>query len=58
MRYGFETLGLQRIIGLVLPGNSGSIRVLEKVGMRSDGTLPYCGDQAQRWVIENPSRCS
>jgi len=58
VRYGFETLDLERIIGLVLPQNAASIRVLAKVGMRHDGTIPYCGDQAQRWVIENPSRSS
>ncbi len=31
--YGFETAGLQAIIGLVHPGNTGSIRVLEKCGL-------------------------
>jgi RimJ/RimL family protein N-acetyltransferase len=52
VRYGFETLGMERIIGLVLPENTGSIRVLEKVGMRYDGTIDYCGAQALRWVLE------
>ncbi|MEO1012214.1 MAG: GNAT family N-acetyltransferase [Bacteroidota bacterium] len=28
---GFSTLGLKRIIAMVLPGNTGSIRVLEKL---------------------------
>ena len=52
VRYGFETLGLERIIGLVLPDNTGSIRVLEKVGMHLDGTIDYCGEKAQRWVLD------
>lgn len=32
--FGFSTLALSRIIGLVLPENEVSIRVLEKCGMR------------------------
>jgi len=51
LRYGFETLGLERIIGLVLPANTASIRVLKKVGMRFDGMIDSCGDRAQRWVL-------
>ena len=31
LRYGFDVLGLKKIIGLVLPENAGSIRVLEKL---------------------------
>lgn len=52
VRHGFEALGLERIVGLVLPGNEGSIRVLEKVGMRRDGEVELDGLVAQRWVIE------
>jgi RimJ/RimL family protein N-acetyltransferase len=33
MEYGRRTLGLPKIIALVKPGNSGSIRVLEKLGL-------------------------
>ncbi len=33
IRYGFEVLELDRIIGLALPENTGSIRVLQKCGM-------------------------
>ncbi len=35
--FGFNTLGLNRIIALVLPDNAGSIRVLEKLGMTCVG---------------------
>jgi len=52
LRHGFESLGLTRIIGLVLPANPGSIRVLEKVGMRYDGMIEYFGERVQRWVLE------
>lgn len=51
LRYGFETLGLQRVVGLALPENQGSIRVLEKVGMSPDGTIDYEGQRAERWVM-------
>jgi RimJ/RimL family protein N-acetyltransferase len=33
LRYGFETLQLSRILGLVHPANVRSIRVLEKCGL-------------------------
>jgi ribosomal-protein-alanine N-acetyltransferase len=33
LRYGFDTLGLPRIVGRAMPANIGSIRVLEKCGM-------------------------
>ncbi len=39
VRFGFETAGLEQIIGLVHPENAGSVRVLEKCGFalyRSD----------------------
>jgi RimJ/RimL family protein N-acetyltransferase len=52
VRHGFEALGLERIVGLVLDTNARSIRVLEKVGMRPDGRVVYFGDPVQRWVIE------
>ena len=33
IKYGFDKLNLQRIVGRAMPGNAGSIRVLEKCGM-------------------------
>ena len=44
IRYGFDVLGLHRIIGLALPENSASVRVLEKCGMRFE-RLVSCGQQ-------------
>lgn len=52
LAYGFDVLGLTRIIALVLPVNGASIRVLEKVGMRPEGTMEYDGQQALRYVLE------
>jgi len=44
--FGFETLGLERIIGLVLQDNAASIRVLEKTGMREVGPVVTEGIEA------------
>jgi len=50
LEFGFHTLRLDRVIGLVLPENHASIRVLEKVGMQPDGTVSYLGTMALRYV--------
>jgi len=39
VRHGREALGLTRLAGIVHPDNAASIRVLEKLGMRQDGTI-------------------
>lgn len=33
IKYGFEKLGISKIIGRAMPANTGSLRVLEKCGM-------------------------
>lgn len=44
LRYGFETLGMEQIIGLAVPENTASLRVMIKVGMTSQGlTSQYHG---------------
>src|SRR5262249_16779962 len=53
--YGFEQLGLPRIIALVHPDNAASIRVLEKLGMHSAGVIDYHGENAVRYVLEAAS---
>lgn len=53
IEFAFQTLGLQRVIGLVLPENAASIRVLEKVGMRPDGEAQVDEYTALRFVIES-----
>lgn len=37
LKYGFEKLGLHRIVGRAMPGNMASLRVLEKCGMHYIG---------------------
>jgi ribosomal-protein-alanine N-acetyltransferase len=54
--FGFETLGLDEIIALVLPANTASIRVLTKVGMRPDGRETAAGLDALRYVIRRGER--
>jgi RimJ/RimL family protein N-acetyltransferase len=44
LRYGLDTLRLPRIVALTHPDNEGSIRVLEKLGLRSRGRLMISGD--------------
>jgi ribosomal-protein-alanine N-acetyltransferase len=38
LQYGFQTLGLDRIVGVIMPGNKASARVLEKNQLRLEGT--------------------
>ena len=50
VEYGFATLQLPRIIGLVEAENAASIRVLEKTGFRSDGEVEYRGTVVVQYV--------
>lgn len=43
LRYGFETVGVDRVVAVVDPNNVGSWRVLEKVGMRFSGLTDVYG---------------
>ena len=52
--FGFEVLKLPRIIGLVLPENVGSIRVLEKIGMLCEGRILIDNQEALRYSITAP----
>jgi RimJ/RimL family protein N-acetyltransferase len=38
LQYGFQSLGLERIVGIVMPDNKASARVLEKNRLRLEGT--------------------
>jgi RimJ/RimL family protein N-acetyltransferase len=51
IRFGFDVLKLDRIIGLVLAENARSIRVLEKVGMQSEGKISYQCQEALLYSI-------
>ena len=49
--YGFETLGLDRLVALALPDNAGSIRVMQKLGMTADGPFEAFGISGVRYVL-------
>jgi [ribosomal protein S5]-alanine N-acetyltransferase len=46
--HGFASLGFSRVIALVKPANSSSIRVLEKLGMRQVGPTEVAGSE---WLL-------
>jgi ribosomal-protein-alanine N-acetyltransferase len=51
VRFGFTELRLKRIIGLVMPENIASVRVLEKTGLRFSRMVQYAEKQFARYVI-------
>ncbi len=52
--YGRRALGLARIVAITKPDNDGSIRVLEKIGLRFEGmiTLPDHGGDSRYFVSD------
>ena len=52
VRFGWD-LGLKRIIGLVMPKNIASVRVLEKTGLRYAETVSFWNHQFAKYVIES-----
>ena len=51
VRYGFAELGLKQIIGLVMPKNIASVRVLEKTGLRYAETVTFWRHEFSKYVI-------
>ena len=45
LRYAFMQLGLDKVIGVVHPENIASCRVLEKIGLKSSGTISGLPDE-------------
>ena len=45
MRYGFEELGLERIISIIQPENAASRRVAEKAGLTLRGEILWKGSE-------------
>jgi [ribosomal protein S5]-alanine N-acetyltransferase len=52
VRYGFEELGLHRIIGVTHPDNAASQRVLQKAGLRDAGWGRYYERDLRVFVAE------
>src|ERR1043165_5780879 len=51
VQYGFDTLRLQEIIGLVDPQNSASVRVLQKLGLTFVAMIEYRTYHVARYLI-------
>ena len=52
VQFGFEIAGLAQIIGLVHPGNTGSVRVLEKCGLRFADRITLWGLEMLRYRVQ------
>ena len=52
VRYGFETVGLERIISATMATNAASRRVMEKCGLRFQGELPMAGTVVAWYAID------
>ncbi len=44
LKYGFETVGLERIVAVAIPENTGSWRIMEKCGMKFEKTEAHYGE--------------
>lgn len=55
LKFGFKEMGLKEIVGLALPENTASIRVLEKSGMQFDSEFMYDGEEVIRYSKKNNS---
>ncbi len=55
VRYGFDELGLHRIIGLTHRDNVASQRVLQKAGLRPTGWGRYYGQRLRVFEARNPN---
>ena len=51
LRYGFETLRLDRIVAAIHPDNDASRHILQSMGMQFDDTIRYYGDDVPHLVI-------
>jgi ribosomal-protein-alanine N-acetyltransferase len=49
--YGFNKLGLERIVAIALPENTGSWRIMEKCGMRYEKTEIHYGERCLFYAI-------
>lgn len=52
VRYGFETLGLKRLIALVDPENEASIRTAESAGLKREPEAVVDGIKSSVWALQ------
>lgn len=54
--YAFDTLGLHRIVAIILPENTASLRVAQKIGMRVDKEIMRPDAEIKKLcVLEKPT---
>ncbi len=51
LKYGFEKAGLDRIVAVALPENTGSWRIMEKCGMTFEAKEPHYGMDCLKYAI-------
>jgi Acetyltransferases, including N-acetylases of ribosomal proteins len=51
LRYGFEHIGLKRIVAIALPDNTASWRVMEKLGMKYEKNAKHYGFDVVYYAI-------
>ncbi len=51
LKYGFETAGLERIVAVAHPENTGSWRIMEKCGMKYEGRQMHYGMECVLYSI-------
>jgi len=56
VRYGFDDLGLERIIGITHPDNAASQRVLQKAGLKDAGWGHYYGWRVRLFAAQAGER--
>jgi RimJ/RimL family protein N-acetyltransferase len=56
VRYGFDDVGLERIIGVTHPDNLASQRVLRKAGLRDEGWGDYYGWRVRLFAAQRDAR--
>lgn len=54
VRYGFDSVGLERIVGITHPGNLASQRVLMKAGLVEAGWGRYYNQRLRVFAARNP----
>lgn len=55
LRFGFDKVGIETIVGIVHPENKASQRVLEKLGMKLVDHARYFGMEVYRYAIDRAS---
>jgi RimJ/RimL family protein N-acetyltransferase len=55
LEYGFNSLGIDQIIGIVHPENYASQKVLEKIGLKFQERTQYFGMDCFKYSVEKPN---